>query len=292
VPISGENEAVLSIEEGYRELLAGAEIELPTAVVDVQGPDATAYLQGQMSQDVAALAPGAPAARSLLLEPSGKFGFLVDVTRLADDHYRLEVDESFGDDLVARLERFKLRTDAQITRPPGWHHVARLAPGTDGSGLVTDLRTEPPARVDVPLEAYDIVRIEAGVPRMGAEITPDVIPAELGQWLIDASVDFVKGCYTGQELVARIDSRGGNVPRHLRGLVVDGDQAPPPGAALLAGDKSVGHVTSAALSPSFGAPVALAFVHRSVEVPGPVTVRWDQREAAASVRELPLRPDA
>ena len=50
----------------------------------------------------------------------------------------------------------------------------------------------------------------------------DTIPAELGQWLIDASVSFTKGCYTGQELVARIDSRGGNVPRPLRGLVVDG----------------------------------------------------------------------
>ena len=59
---------------------------------------------------------------------------------------------------------------------------------------------------------------------MGAELTEDTIPAEAGQWLVDASVSFTKGCYTGQELVARIDSRGGNVPRPVRLFVVEGER--------------------------------------------------------------------
>ena len=66
---------------------------------------------------------------------------------------------------------------------------------------------------------------------MGAELTEDTIPAEAGQWVVDASVSFTKGCFTGQELVARIDSRGGNVPRHLRILDVEG-AAPAPGTEL------------------------------------------------------------
>ena len=82
----------------------------------------------------------------------------------------------------------------------------------------------PPTGVPlVSLEAYQAVRIEAGVPAMGAELTDRTIPAETG--IIDRTVSFTKGCYTGQELVARIDSRGGHVPRHLRGLVLS-DAAP------------------------------------------------------------------
>ena len=62
---------------------------------------------------------------------------------------------------------------------------------------------------------------DAGYRIRWAELDPETIPATVGQWAIDASVSFTKGCYTGQELVARIDSRGGNVPRRLRGLVLE-----------------------------------------------------------------------
>jgi folate-binding Fe-S cluster repair protein YgfZ len=94
----------------------------------------------------------------------------------------------------------------------------------------------------------------------------------VGQWLIDASVSFTKGCYTGQELVARVDSRGGNVPRHLRRLVVDGPP-PPSGTEVVVDDEAVGEVTSAAVAPDDAASaVALAYVKRSVEVPAAATV--------------------
>ena len=99
---------------------------------------------------------------------------------------------------------------------------------------------------------------------MGAELTEDTIPAEAGQWVVDASVSFTKGCFTGQELVARIDSRGGNVPRHLRILDAEGP-APAPGTELELDGAVVGRVTSSAGS------IALAYVKRSVTPPAAVT---------------------
>jgi len=105
--------------------------------------------------------------------------------------------------------------------------------------------------------------------------------------VVERAVSFTKGCFVGQELVARIDSRGGNVPRRLRGLVVEGDVVPPAGAAVLAGDREVGRVTSAARSPARG-PVALAYLGRAVDVPAPVVVRWEGGEAGGDARALPL----
>jgi folate-binding Fe-S cluster repair protein YgfZ len=101
-------------------------------------------------------------------------------------------------------------------------------------------------------------------------------------------VSFTKGCFTGQELVARIDSRGGNVPRHLRGVVVLENALPPVGAKLVVDGKEVGALTSVAESLDRRAPVALAYVGRAVEPPADVTVSWDGGSAKARVETLPL----
>ena len=84
-------------------------------------------------------------------------------------------------------------------------------------------------------------------------------------------MSFTKGCYTGQELVARIDSRGGNVPRRLCGFTATGP-GPGRGDAVVVDGKDVGVVTSDALDPTTGQPIGLAFVQRSVEVPADATV--------------------
>jgi folate-binding protein YgfZ len=159
-----------------------------------------------------------------------------------------------------------------------------LWPGTVGSDVLDpggDVSL-PAGAVNLDGDGYEGLRIAAGVPRMGAEATSDTIPAELGRWVIESSVSFSKGCYTGQELVARIDSRGGNVPRHLRGLVVAG-LPPAPGTPLRVDEREVGTVTSSAVDAS-GRTVALALVHRSVEPPATVTVG----EVSAQVVDLPL----
>lgn len=238
--------------------------------VRVCGPDATSFLQGQLSQDVAAMAVGS-VAPSFLLQPTGKVDAWMRVTRVGDDDFLLDVDEGFAKAVVARLERFKLRTKATIEE------------------VMADDDTGAPASERAP-RGDDARRIIAGIPAMGAELTPDVIPAELGDDLVAASVSFTKGCYTGQELVARIDSRGGNVPRHLRGLRLEGATVPPVGAEIMVGDRSVGTLTSVSLSADLRCVVALGFVHRSVEVPSTAEVVVDGNRLAASIEKLPLAP--
>jgi folate-binding protein YgfZ len=262
-------------------------VEVPKDVVRVVGPDAASYLQGQLSQEVEALAVGS-SAWSFVLQPQGKVDAWFRITREADDAFLLDVDGGFGAALVERLERFKLRTKADLTRLEDWRCLAvrglqtpasRHEPGPSAS-LVTESgwgvegfdllgpAVEPPDGVgEGTLAEYEALRIECGVPRMGSELTERTIPAEAGQEVIDRSVSFTKGCYTGQELVARIDSRGGNVPKRLRGLVLDGDVPPEPGEPVEVDGVEVGVVTSAARSVRLDAMVALAYVKRDVDVP-------------------------
>jgi len=276
---------------------AGA-VWLPRDFVQVSGPDTMTFLQGQLSQDLDQLAVGSSAA-SFLLQPQGKVDALLRITRTADDSVLLDTDGGFGDAVRARLERFKLRIKADI-EPLPWRCLAVRGPKAHGmaSGLAADwpglsgvdVVGEAP---DVPdgirvcdLQAYEAVRVEAGVPVMGKEIDEKTIPAETG--VVDRAVSFTKGCFTGQELVARIDSRGGNVPRHLRGVVVGTNVVPPAGAAVTVDGKVVGVLTSVAESLERRAPVALGYVRRAVEPPADVTITWDGGSAPARVEELPL----
>ena len=218
----------------------------------VEGPDAESFLQGQLSQDVAALADGG-SALSFLLQPQGKVDALLRVVRDSHDRYSLDVDPGFGQAVVDRLSRFKLRVKAEITlqpdqdRPPPW-----------GEGD----------------------RVEAGWPAMGVELDDKTIPAETG--LVTQAVSFTKGCYTGQELVARIDSRGGHVPRHLRRLRLAPGAMAVPGAVIEVDGHERGIVTS--ISGDHAA--ALGYVHRDVEPPADAVLRWDGGETTARVEAI------
>ncbi len=119
--------------------------------------------------------------------------------------------------------------------------------------------------------AEEILRVEAGTPRWGAEIDEDVLPPEV-PWFVARAVSYTKGCYVGQETVGRIRSHG-HVNRELRGLLVEGECVPAPGAEIVAEDRKVGRVTSACSSPLLGRPIALAFVGRAFLATGtPLTV--------------------
>ncbi|MCS6800328.1 MAG: aminomethyltransferase family protein [Chloroflexota bacterium] len=131
--------------------------------------------------------------------------------------------------------------------------------------------------------AWEALRIEAGTPRYGPELNESTLPPEAQ--LETRAISYTKGCYPGQEIVARIKNRG-HVNRFLRGLQFDPGPVPAPGAALWAGDRHVGAVTSAALSPTLGLPIALAYLRREV-VPGERVRLDDGREA--TVVELPFR---
>jgi tRNA-modifying protein YgfZ len=295
-------------------------------VVRVWGPDATSYLQGQCSQDVAALGVGST-ADALLLSPQGKVEVFMRVTRLGDDEFILDTDGGFGAVLTARLLRFRLRVKVEIEDLP-WTCLALRGPdaadgladprplvlpvewpGFTGFDLLGPGQSDENAWVDAGVvrcgdEAWEAARIESGVPVNGRELVEGTIAAEAG--LVDRTVSFSKGCFTGQELVARLDARGSKVARRLCGVVVgtgdggagpggaDPASPPPVGATVstIDGHEESGHLSSVAWSPRFGATVALATLHRRIVPPEAVEVTWEAdgetRVVRAEARVLPL----
>jgi folate-binding protein YgfZ len=261
-------------------------------VVVVEGPDAAAYLQGQLAQDMPGMEIGGW-AWSLLLQPQGKIEAWVRVHRVSELRYELDVEESFGAAVMARLRRFLIRTDATIAETSRDMCAVRGRPIGGASGRAVDLAPicwpgvegfdaigHGPEGVDAgTIDDLEALRVSAGVPAMGSELTSDVIPAEVGSWFIDASVSFTKGCYVGQELVARVDSRGNRTPRKLRVIALaDGATDALRGAELCEPD---GRVVGALTSVAGGR--ALAYVHRSVEVPTALVVRVGDVEQPATV---------
>ena len=128
---------------------------------------------------------------------------------------------------------------------------------------------------------FEALRIEAGTPASGRDVTPETLPQEVGR---DArAINFVKGCYLGQETVARLDALG-HVNKLLRGLRLDAGPVPPPGTPLHADGKRVGAITSAAFSPRHGRPVALAYVRVAHAAPGTaLQVESDGGEKLAAI---------
>jgi folate-binding protein YgfZ len=114
-------------------------------------------------------------------------------------------------------------------------------------------------------EALEIVRIEQGYPWFGVDISEDNLPQEVGRNL--KAISFTKGCYLGQETVARIDALG-HVNKTLCGVAFNGEALPTAGLELFAADKVVGQITSACWSPKLGRPLALAYVRRGQQTPG------------------------
>jgi folate-binding protein YgfZ len=287
------------------------------AVVRASGPETRRFLQGQLSQDVEGLVPG-EARWTLLLEPQGKVVAWLRVWGRPDpDELLLDVEPELAARVLARLERFKLRTRCELellewdlvsVRGPEAPSAGELAadavlaaevpwPGVGGVDLLGEVVGVPDGVPVVGTDAVRSVRIEAGWPtnvdELAADDEPSVIPGEAGRWLVEASVSFTKGCYTGQELVARVDARGNNTPRHLRGVVLGTNVLPPVGARIVDDGVERGALTSVGESLDLRAPVALAFVHRSVEPPASVELRWrapdgSEALAPAQVRELPL----
>jgi folate-binding protein YgfZ len=252
-------------------------------VVRVHGPEAIAWLQGQLSQDVAGLPLGA-SAPTFVLQPQGKVDVWMRATRTADDAVVFDTDPGWGGALVERLSRFKLRTKAEIEVLDWSMLVVRgpeaAEPEASPGGIVvqvdpTDelpggwdvLGADPVVPSGVPEvdpAALEVLRIEGLIPRMGAEIDQTTIPAETG--VVGSSVSFTKGCYTGQELVARVDSRGGRAPRRVVRLRLAGEAELLLPAAVARDGQEIGRITSA-VPDGRGGLVALGLLARAVDVP-------------------------
>jgi folate-binding protein YgfZ len=300
----------------------------------IGGGEAAEYLQGQLTNDVEALAPG-EGQYAALLDRKGHTQADMRVLRLSGAPFppmerkrRTEsLEQGFWIDTepqaleAARrhLEMYKIGRDAAVAdvtaerailsligprsveiagtaalpehacEAAGVGGVDCLAVGTAGGiDLIAKAADAPRLRdallgagaVEVGPEAAEVIRIENGTPRFGAEMSSETMPAEAG--IVERAVSFAKGCYIGQEPVARLHYKG-RPNRRLRGLELSAPA--PPGASLRLGEKEVGRIGSACVSPARG-PIALAIVRREAEPGAELSVGEDG--VTARVIDLPF----
>ena len=255
-------------------------LKLERDVILVDGSDAGKYLQGQLTQDVLGMKEG-ESVWSFLLNPDGKVNAWLRVSQIGETQYLLDMDSDSGEAVIERLLRFKLRTDCELTlekwngvsivgkdassyagetslgqiaAQSAWHKISSVdIIGGDANALFQ--------RFPEPKQSSDFLRIINVIPKMGTELHEKVIPAETG--LVEKSVSFTKGCYTGQELVARIDSRGNKVPKKL--MLIACREAMSIGDEVEVDGVSTGQLSSVASAHNL--TVGLAYIGRKVDAP-------------------------
>ena len=246
----------------------------PRDFVGVRGPGAEAYLQAMVSNDVEKLAVG-DACEALLLTPKARVIAPLVVLRRSPDDFLLLTEPGAGEPVRAALVRMRFAARCEIEPE---EHSSSVVFG-DADGISTSDYGIPAVEVlDAELEPtvdaveLELLRIKAATPRLGREIDDRVLPAEAG---LDArAIDFAKGCYPGQEPIARQHYRG-RVNRSLRVLELGGEELPEYDAELTYEGKPVGRVTSAARDGD--GVVALAYVR--VEVPPDAVLDLEGRAA-------------
>ena len=233
----------------------------PRDFVAVSGPDAGSYLQAMVSNDVEALGPG-EACEALFLTAKARVIAPMTVLRRTADDFLLLTESGLGERLRVGLTRMRFAAKCEIATE---EHVSVVVLG-EGEGIPTADYSTPAIEVlDADLEPtvgddeLELLRIRAGTPRFGREIDDRVLPAEAG--LDTRAVNFEKGCYPGQEPIARQHYRG-RINRSLRVLAVEGEALPDYDAELTYEGKVVGRVTSAAREEN--RTVALAYVRVEV----------------------------
>jgi folate-binding protein YgfZ len=227
----------------------------------VRGLDAADYLQRMVSNDVEALTVG-EACDALLLTAKARVIAPLRILRRAEQDFLVLTEPELGETVRAQLLRTRFAAKAEIE--PEEHESWLILGGEE----VLDDR---PAGEEVGEEELERWRIEAGVPRWGREIDEKILPAEAG--LDETHISFSKGCYPGQEPIARQRYRG-KVNRKLRVLDVEGEAEP--GTELILDGKTVGRITSAVPG------VALAYVR--VEVPEDAQMQLAAKPGSARLR--------
>jgi folate-binding protein YgfZ len=284
----------------------------------LKGSEAAEYLQGQLTNDIEALEPG-DGCYAALLDRKGHMQADMRVLRLADDEIWVDTEPEALAAARRHLDMYKIgrevtledvseeRSILSLIGPrsaelagsaplPEFTHEKLTIAGDEclavGTAMGIDLIAASESREQlsaalaaagapaIDAAAAEIVRIEAGTPRFGSEMDNTTMPAEAG--IVAAAVNFEKGCYIGQETVARLHYKG-KPNRHLRGLRLSAPAGP--GAALWLGEKEVGKLGGSCVSPVHG-PIALAIVRREAEPGAELAVGEDG--VTARVVDLPF----
>jgi folate-binding protein YgfZ len=259
----------------------------------ITGQDRIRFLNGQLTNDILSLRPGATIC-ACALTAKGKLCADLFVAATNAIHY-LDSDSTLRESLAARLEKYIIADDValeDVTEEFGLFHLTdakstlalegidlfqsectRFAmPGLDlwfpaqQSALIRARLNEVP----IDAEAAENLRIEQGTPRWGSELSENVLPNEAG--LDKRAISYTKGCYLGQEVISRIKSLG-HVNRHLRGLLPAGDVFLEGGDKLVGTDeagKEIGFITSVGRSRSLNRAIALGYVRRGFDAPGSI----------------------
>jgi folate-binding protein YgfZ len=311
----------VEIDGQYRALKEGAGLvdRSVRAKLEVRGADAAEFLQGQLTNDIEALEPDA-GCYAALLDRKGHMQADMRVLRLSTGDLWLDSETEAADTVEKHLRMYSIGREVEIEDvSDAWAILSVVGPGaveTAGAGplspehaqrhferegveifaVATDLGLDLIARTDraddlravlarsgaveVSEAAAEIVRVESGRPRFGREMTTATIPQEAG--IAERAVSFTKGCYIGQETVARLHYKG-KPNRHLRGMRLEAPADA--GDAIVLGEREVGSVGTAVVSPALG-PIALAIVRREAEPGARVEVGADR--IGAEVVDLPF----
>ena len=289
--------------------------------IEVSGPDSAEFLQGQVTNETEELASGS-GVYAALLDRKGHLQADMRLLRTADDSFLIDTESATSDTLLKHLSMYKIGRKVEVTGTerslysligPGAYAVTGLAPGSENdfteatiagadclviatasgldvicmpdSGDAVRAQLEADRAVPVSEAAAEILRIEHGRPRFGFDMNGSNMPAEAG--IVDRAISFTKGCYIGQEPVARLHYKG-RPNRHLRGLKPGGPVSS--GDPVRLGERELGQVGTAALSPASGR-IALSILRKEAEPGTSVIVETADGEVEAEVVELPFLED-
>jgi folate-binding protein YgfZ len=288
----------------------------------VEGPDRVTWLQGMVSNDVARLRSGSGCYAGAL---NARGRVLALMTVMADEDSLWLLMDADAAPAIAALDALLIMEDATVTdcsedyvilsvlgkgasglvagavgegTVPGQtydHHrsgTVRIVRGVFSLDLIVPVgeadeisaKLASSGAVEGTLDLWNLLTLEAGLPRYGMDVDENTVLPELGE----QGIDYEKGCYIGQEVVAKIRYLG-HVNRHLVGLTLDGEDAAEVGARVVNGEKEVGVVTRSVSSPGAGSVIALAYVKRGNQTPGTaLVIVSDRGPRQAIVRDLPF----
>jgi folate-binding protein YgfZ len=273
--------------EAYRRLVSGEPFTFvltPRALWRLNGPDAGRYLNGQVTADVAALVEDR-AVYAAVCTAKGRMEGDVHIALHAAEFY-LDSDLAQHESLGPRLDKYLIADDALLEDIGGlWslsHVFGATAPTAPETGFVIaharfglpghDVWTAGPGAAitgeSIGADLIETLRLEHGLPRWGSELSTNTLPPEAGPHLIEA-ISYTKGCYVGQETIARLKSVG-HVNRTLVFLESASTGFPAAGTKLTRDGHEAGAVTSAGFSPRLGRGIALGYVQRQAADEGTV----------------------